>query len=86
MDCPGDIIFKEFMIPTKTTAIELAEGLKIPIIRMIGILEGRREITNLIAIRLARYFGNSKLYWINLQIQYDLEKAKRKYRLDQGDK
>jgi addiction module HigA family antidote len=58
----------------------LAEAIKVPRSRVNDIVLGRRVITADTAFRLARYFGTSREFWINLQARYDLEAADRKIR------
>ena len=54
---------------------ELARALRVPMNRISAIVNGKRSITADTAMRLARYFGTSPQYWINLQTAYDLEVA-----------
>src|SRR5215471_20111471 len=56
---------------------ELARALRVPMNRISAIVNGKRAITVDTAIRLARYFGTSPQYWLNLQNAYDLETAGR---------
>ena len=57
---------------------ELARALRVPMNRISAIVNGKRAITVDTAMRLARYFGTSPQYWLNLQIAYDLEVAVEK--------
>jgi len=59
----------------KMTANRLAIELRVPAARIGEIVHGRRGITADTALRLARYFGTSPQFWINLQSNYDLEVA-----------
>jgi addiction module HigA family antidote len=54
---------------------ELARALRVPMNRISAIVNGKRSITADTAMRLARYFGTSPQYWLNLQTAYDLEVA-----------
>ena len=54
---------------------ELGRALRVPMNRISAIVNRRRAITVDTAIRLARYFGTSPQYWLNLQVAYDLEVA-----------
>ena len=54
----------------------LAQALHVPANRISSIVAGQRSITGETALRLARYFGTTPAYWINLQAYYDLEAAK----------
>jgi addiction module HigA family antidote len=58
-----------------TTASQLARDLQVPPNRITAILQGRRGITADTALRLARYFGTSAAFWMNLQQLYDLRLA-----------
>jgi addiction module HigA family antidote len=54
---------------------ELGRALRVPMNRISAIVNGKRAITVDTAMRLARYFGTSPQYWLNLQVAYDLEIA-----------
>ncbi|MGO4882528.1 MAG: HigA family addiction module antitoxin [Bryobacteraceae bacterium] len=56
---------------------ELARALRVPMNRISAIVNGKRAVTVDTAMRLARYFGTSPQYWLNLQVAYDLEVAAR---------
>lgn len=74
---PGEILRDEFLTPLGMSAYELANAIKAPRSRVNDILLGRRAITTDTAMRLARYFGTSPEFWINLQARYDLDVADR---------
>src|SRR5437016_14029016 len=74
---PGEILLEEFLKPLKMNAHQLALALRGPANRIGEIIEGRRAISVDTALRLARYFGVSAEFWINLQAHYDLRKAER---------
>ena len=57
------------------TATQLARDLQVPPNRITAILQGQRAITADTALRLARYFGTSAAFWMNLQQLYDLRFA-----------
>jgi addiction module HigA family antidote len=59
---------------------ELGRALRVPMNRISEIVNGKRAITVDTAMRLARYFGTSPQYWLNLQVAYDLEVAGQKVR------
>ena len=63
------------MKPLGLTANRLAINLRVPAARIGEIVNGRRAITADTALRLARYFGMSPQFWVNLQANYDLELA-----------
>ncbi len=77
---PGQILRDDFLQPMKISVYALAEAIKVPRSRVNDIVLGRRGITADTALRLARYFGTSPEFWINLQTRYDLEAANRKIR------
>jgi len=56
---------------------QLARALHMPANRLNQIVQGRRSVTPDTSLRLARYFGFSPDYWLNLQSHYDLEVARR---------
>ncbi len=66
----------DFLEPMGLSVYALANDLRVPRSRLNDIVLGRRAITTDTALRLARYFGTSAEFWINLQSHYDLEVAK----------
>ncbi len=56
----------------------LARDTSIPARRISGIVHGRRALTAETALRLARYFGTTERFWLNLQVHYDLEVQKER--------
>lgn len=74
---PGEILREEFMVPLEISINRLARDLHAPPNRISEIVNERRGISADTALRLARYFGNSPQFWINLQTAYDLELAGR---------
>jgi antitoxin HigA-1 len=77
---PGEILRDDFLQPMKISVYTLAQDIKVPRSRVNDIVLGRRGITADTAFRLARYFGTSPEFWINLQARYDLDAADRKLR------
>jgi antitoxin HigA-1 len=75
---PGEILREEFLIPLKMSAHALALELKVPAPRINDIVRERRAITPDTALRLARYFNTTPVFWLNLQTSYDLKVAERK--------
>ena len=73
---PGEILREEFLEPMGLSVYALAKAIKVPRSRVNDIVLGRRTITADTALRLARYFGTTPEFWINLQARYDLEVAK----------
>ena len=74
---PGEILRVDFLQPMKISVYTLAQVIKVPRSRVNDIVLGRRAITTDTALRLARYFGTSPEFWVNLQAHYDLEIAGR---------
>jgi addiction module HigA family antidote len=75
---PGDILLHDFMEPLGLSANALATALHVPANRITGILTGSRGVTADTALRLARYFGTTPQFWMNLQNNYDLRVAEAK--------
>lgn len=73
---PGRFLEIEFLEPLNITSYALAKALGVDPPRVYKIVAGERGITAGTALRLARYFGTSAQYWLNLQTHYDLEIAK----------
>ena len=74
---PGEILREEYLVPTGMSAHALAIALRVPAPRINDIVRERRGITPDTALRLARYFGTTPEFWINLQSSYDLKVATR---------
>jgi antitoxin HigA-1 len=70
---PGEILAEEFIRPLGISVNSLALSLRIPANRLYAIVDGKRGITPDTAMRLARYFGTTADFWVNLQAHYDLE-------------
>ena len=77
---PGEILRDEFLEPMGLSVYELAKAITVPRSRANDIVRGRRAITTDTALRLARYFGTSAAFWVNLQARHDLDVADRKLR------
>jgi len=76
---PGEILRTEFLEELGLSAYALAKAIDVPRNRVTKILHGERAITAETALRLARFFGNSAEFWLNLQSRYDLEIASDRY-------
>lgn len=74
---PGEVLREEFLVPLGMSANALALELKVPAPRINDIVRERRSITPDTALRLARYFGTTPQFWLNLQTSYDLKIAER---------
>jgi addiction module HigA family antidote len=70
---PGEILLEEFLKPFGISQYRLAIDIRVPPRRINEIVHGLRSITADTALRLARYFGTSAAFWMNLQTRYDLE-------------
>ncbi len=70
---PGEILLEEFLKPLEVSQYRLAKGISVPARRINEIVHGQRRISADTALRLARYFGTSERFWMNLQTRYDLE-------------
>ncbi|HEX7359517.1 MAG TPA: HigA family addiction module antitoxin [Bryobacteraceae bacterium] len=73
---PGEMLREEFMLPSGISQNQLASDLRVPPGRINQIINGKRGITSDTALRLAKYFGNSPEFWMNLQQMYDLSRTR----------
>lgn len=74
---PGDILLHDFLEPLEMTPYALAKAIGVVVPRVNDIARGKRAVTADTALRLAKYFGTTGQFWMNLQTQYDLEIAER---------
>ena len=70
---PGEVLMEEYLEPLGITQHRLALAIGVPPRRINEIVHGTRRITADTALRMARYFGTSERFWMNLQGRYDLE-------------
>lgn len=70
---PGEVLFEEYLEPLGVTQHRLAVAIGVPPRRINEIVHGKRRISADTALRLARYFGTSERFWLNLQGRYDVE-------------
>jgi antitoxin HigA-1 len=77
---PGETIREDYLVPLGMSVNRLSEALGVGATRLNEIVRGKRGITADTALRLARYFGTSAEFWLNLQSLYDLRQAERKAR------
>ena len=75
---PGEILHEDFLVPMGLTQKALADGIRVPFQRVNEIISGKRGLTPSTALRLAKYFGNSAGFWLNLQMRCDLQFAEQK--------
>jgi addiction module HigA family antidote len=73
---PGEILSEEFLVPLGISQYRLAKDISVPPRRINEIVLGKRSVTADTALRLARYFGTSERFWLNVQALYDLENEK----------
>jgi len=74
---PGEILREEFIEPLRLDINSLAKALHIPVTKINDIVTEQYAVDARMALRLARYFGTTPQFWLNLQIIYDLKIAKR---------
>lgn len=72
---PGEQLREEFMKPLGITAYRLAKDVGVPVTRIQEIAAERRALTGDTALRLARYFGTTPEFWLNMQRDWELETA-----------
>ena len=77
---PGEILREEFLRPMGLSVYRLAQDIKVPRTRLNDIVHGRRAISTDTALRLARYFGTTPEFWLNLQTRYELDLVSRALR------
>jgi addiction module HigA family antidote len=70
---PGEILLEEFLTPLDLSQHRLAKGLSVPPRRINEIVHGTRSISADTALHLARFFGTSDRFWLNLQAACDLD-------------
>ena len=74
---PGDMLLTEFLVPLEMTQHDLAQAIHVPYQRVNEVVRGRRGVTSSTALRLARFFGTTPGFWMNLQLRWDLYNAQR---------
>ena len=72
----GEILQEEFMVPMGLSAYKLAQDIKVPVSRIQDILHGRRKITADTSLRLAKLFGVSDSYFLDMQNEIDMRNLK----------
>ena len=81
---PGEILREEFLKPLKMSSYELARRLHVPPPRVNDIVLEKRGITADTAVRLAKFFGTSESFWMNLQAWYEVRDAKKRLTKELG--
>lgn len=73
---PGEVLFEDYLQPLELSQYRVAIAIGVPPRRINEIVHGKRRITADTALRLARFFGTSERFWLNLQGRYDIEVEK----------
>ena len=74
---PGEVLVQLFLQPLGMSAIALAKRLNVPRTRVERLVRGETSLTVDTAMRLAKFFGNTPEFWMNLQRAYDLARARK---------
>ncbi len=74
---PGEMLLEEFLTPLGITQRQLADAIHVPYQRINEIINRKRGVTPSTALRLAKFFGMSADFWMNLQQRWDLYHAKK---------
>lgn len=69
----GEVLLEEFLLPMGISQYRLAKEISVPPRRINEIVHGKRAVTADTALRLARFFGTTEQFWLNLQAQFDLD-------------
>ena len=69
---PGEMLRAEFLEPSEISQRELADAIRVPYQRVNELVNQKRGITPSTALRLARFFGVTPEFWLNLQVRWDL--------------
>jgi antitoxin HigA-1 len=73
---PGEVLQADFLEPLGISQYRLAQDISVPPRRINEIVHGKRAVSADTALRLARYFGTSERFWLNLQARFDLEQQR----------
>jgi addiction module HigA family antidote len=71
------MLLEEFLKPMELSQRDLAHGIQVPYQRVNELVNGRRGVTPATALRLAKYFGNTPGFWMNVQLRWDLYHAQQ---------
>lgn len=74
---PGEMLREELLEPLGLTQRELADSIHVPYQRLNELIDERRGMTPSTALRLAKFFGVSPAFWMNLQLRWDLYHAQK---------
>ncbi|RMD60290.1 addiction module antidote protein, HigA family [Candidatus Parcubacteria bacterium] len=75
---PGEVLREEFLKPLGISQKELAESIHVPYQRINELINRKRGVTPSTALRLARYFGTTAGFWMNLQLRWELYRAQQR--------
>lgn len=78
----GEMLKDEFLVPMKISQRDLADAIHVSYQRVNELINKKRGVTPSTALRLAKFFGTSADFWLNLQIRYDIFKAQQSERND----
>ena len=79
---PGEVLLEEFLMPMGISQYRLAQAIGVPPRRINEIVHGKRSISPDTALRLARAFGTSDRFWMNLQTRYELDRELQAHRAE----
>jgi addiction module HigA family antidote len=79
---PGEMLREEFLLPMEISQRDLADAIHVPYQRVNELINKKRGVTPSTALRLAKFFGVSADYWLNLQIRCDLYRAQESEKTD----
>ncbi|MDA2924411.1 HigA family addiction module antitoxin [Acidobacteria bacterium AH-259-A15] len=74
---PGEMLLEEFLKPMDLSQRDLADAIRVPYQRVNELINKKRGVTPSTALRLAKFFGNSPGFWMNLQLRWDLYQAQQ---------
>jgi antitoxin HigA-1 len=72
---PGEMLLEEFLKPMSLSQRDVAEAIHVPYQRVNELVNRKRGVTPSTALRLAKFFGTSAAFWLNLQLRWDLYHA-----------
>ncbi len=79
---PGEMLREKFLLPMEISQRDLADAIHVPYQRVNELINQKRGVTPSTALRLAKFFGVSADYWLNLQIRCDLYRAQQSEKTD----
>jgi addiction module HigA family antidote len=79
---PGEMLREEFLLPMEISQRDLADAIHVPYQRVNELINKKRGVTPSTALRLAKFFGVSADYWLNLQVRCDLYRAQESEKKD----